>query len=88
MAGDQFVGNLHVVWRADQLDAEQIAEFTRSRAWELIDAKIRGMIADYQRELENIDSHIDQLRRSQGAIAALRRVLELPQILRAENKRG
>lgn len=83
---DQLVGNLHIATRADQLDAEQLREFERSRAWELIRNKIVGMLGDRCRTLEDSDLH-DDIMRAQGAAAALRRVLDLPGIIREEAKR-
>ena len=80
---DKIVGNVHIATRADQLDAEQLREFERSRGWELLTAKVRAMILDAQRDLETKLDH-DELMKAQGAVAALRRVLELPGILRAE----
>ena len=82
---DQFIGNVRIESRADTLDREQMRDLERGRAWEMIAAKIRAMIAERQGDLERSGVH-DDLMRAQGAVAALRRVLELPKIIRAEVK--
>jgi hypothetical protein len=81
------IGNLKIESRADMLDAEQVREFEGSRAWELVRRKMGEMIAAEQRTLEQAPTH-EELLKAQGSVKALRRVLELPAILRDEAKPG
>jgi len=80
---DTHVGNIRIVGRADELDAEQVAEAVGGRFWELMKAKIVGMIGDETRILRTSDDST-AIARAQGACAKLERVLELPDIIRKE----
>lgn len=77
------VGHLKIETRTDQLDAEQLRDFEGGRAWELMRGKLHAMIASEQKTLET-GTQVDDLRRAQGAIVSLRRVLDLPRIIKEE----
>jgi hypothetical protein len=80
---EPLVGVVRIVSRADEFDANEIAEAENGRFWGLIREKILSMIEGHQKTLE--DSGDDRaIARAQGAAQALRRVLTLPKIVRKE----
>lgn len=80
---DTLVGNIRISARPDQLDAEQVSEAIRGRFWELLRQRIAEMIAGHRQTLEQ-SSDDREFARAQGAIAALRRTLDLPDLIRKE----
>jgi len=86
MADNKLTGNVRIISRAEAFEAERVNEAAEGAFWELMTAKIQGMIVDAQKVLADSDEDRD-LARAQGAVRALRRVLELPEIIRKEVKR-
>jgi hypothetical protein len=80
---ERHVGNIRLVQRPDALDGEIIAEAVRGRFWELICKKADDMILQHQQVLENSPDP-RAIAQAQGAVQALRRVKDLPAILRKE----
>lgn len=77
------IGTIRIVGRADHLDLEQVTEAVHGRFWELMDLKIRGMMTQQRETLAHSDDD-RKIARAQGAVQALERVLQLPEILRKE----
>ncbi|NWG75083.1 MAG: hypothetical protein HXY24_10835 [Rubrivivax sp.] len=67
----------------DQTDLEHLRQTLETRGWQMIEARVREMIATAQAQLE-IQEAGPELHRTQGQLAALRRVLQLPEILARE----
>lgn len=66
-----------------RVSPEQIDMLTADPAWLVFEGRVVEMIASEQRNLE-ADLREEATWKLRGAIAALRRALELPQILRDE----
>lgn len=73
--------------RLDQLDAEQFRDMLASEPFQRVMARIR---AELERARESCAGEDDELklRRAQGAAAALRMALGLPEQILAEIKNG
>lgn len=80
---EQAVGNITITARPDSLDSDQISEMLRSKAWALFSKRVNEMIDQQARACETSADTV-QLMRAQGAVAALRRVLEVPSMIRRE----
>jgi hypothetical protein len=79
-------GKIQIVARQELTDADRVNEAIDGAFWKVIEVKVRQMIEQAQRAIE--DSNEDrEIARSQGAIRALRRVLELPEIIRKESRK-
>lgn len=71
----------------NQLSPEQFSDTWSSPACAMFVGRIRQMIIDQQRIVETSAIQTETLR-AQGQIAALRRALEIPDILRKELTKG
>lgn len=69
----------------DKTDLEHLRQMLETRGWQMIEQRIRQMIVGAQGQLELLEGGAE-LHRTQGQLAALRRVLQLPQILAREIK--
>lgn len=69
------------------LAPEQIDDLTQHPGFEALSRRIEQMIEDHRSALEQ-DIAQEATWKVRGAVAALRRVLELPKILREEAERG
>jgi hypothetical protein len=68
----------------DVADLDELERIVETNAWALYRAKLVDMIAEHVRVVENPASLAKDIRASQGALAALRRVAELPKIIEHE----
>lgn len=74
---------IKLLHRADVLDAKEFQDVVGGPAYARIVAKIEAILASEQRKIESSES-MEELRRAQGAISALRSVLDLPNRILAE----
>ena len=67
----------------DQMPLEELAQQWKTQSWALFVRRVQAMIVEQQRIVETSAIQIETLR-AQGQIAALRRVLDIPNILAKE----
>jgi hypothetical protein len=70
--------------KLDRLDSEELVRFMDRPIWGALWGKIGGMLEANRTLCETAGG--DELLRAQGAVAALRRVRDLPEILMREIK--
>lgn len=71
-------GKIVVARGSDPFTVREMRELLTGRSWEQIISRLDLLVEGERKTLESADS-VDELRRAQGAIAALRRVRDLPQ---------
>jgi hypothetical protein len=67
----------------DATDLEHLRQMVATRGWQMITERISDMIATELATCASSES-VDAIRKAQGALAALGRVVELPEILDRE----
>jgi hypothetical protein len=76
-------GKINVVQRGDAFTAAEVKDMLQSRAWNMYGARLDSMIENFRAACERAET-MDQLREAQGALKALRRAKELPDVILRE----
>ena len=81
---DQLIGAVQIVAsRPDGFDVGELDALLASPAWRILSGRVREMLREHQHTCATASEAL-AVWRAQGAIAALERVLKLPEMLRAE----
>lgn len=85
MPDPKLQGKIHVIGRSELQELERVNEAMDGAFWRAIEKKVRSMI---ESELNGMAASGDdrEIARGQGAVRVLRRVLELPEIIRKESR--
>lgn len=67
----------------DAIDIDHVQEMVRTRGYQILHQRIERLIAGQMAALEAAEA-VDDIRRAQGQLSALRTVLRLPDTLRNE----